>query len=66
MDTYDCVFAPCGVRHGISAVPRTTLWGGFAAPPQLDLYQRTDWFKEGTFTTPPFERLDVPDSLLPG
>jgi gentisate 1,2-dioxygenase len=66
MDTYDCVFAPCGVRHGISAVPRTTLWGGFAAPPQLDLYQRTDWFKEGAFTTPPFERLDVPDSLLPG
>lgn len=65
MDTYDCVFAPCGVRHGISAVADTTLWGGFAAPPQLDLYQRTDWFKEGTFATPPYERLDVPDSLLP-
>jgi quercetin dioxygenase-like cupin family protein len=65
MDTYDCVFAPCGVRHGISTVPSTTLWGGFAAPPQLDLYRRTDWLQDGVFATPPFDRLDVPAGLLP-
>ncbi len=65
MDTYDCVFAPCGVHHGISAVPSTALWGGFAAPPQLDLYRRTAWFKDGVFEAPPFERLDVPAELLP-
>jgi gentisate 1,2-dioxygenase len=65
MDTYDCVFAPCGVRHGISTVPSTTLWGGFAAPPQLDLYRRTDWLHDGVFVTPPFDRLDVPAELLP-
>ena len=66
METYDCVFAPCGVRHGISLVPNTSLWGGFAAPPQLDLYRRTKWFDNGVFEAPPFGRLEVPAELLRG
>ena len=65
MQTYDCVFAPCGVDHGISLLPDTSLWGGFAAPPQLDLYRRTEWFHDGVFDAPPFELLDVPATLLP-
>jgi quercetin dioxygenase-like cupin family protein len=64
METYDSVFAPCGVHHGISAVPSTTLWGGLAAPPQLDLYRRTDWFKDSVFEAPAFERLEAPVELL--
>ncbi|MGO4444981.1 hypothetical protein AB4Z42_16640 [Mycobacterium sp. 2YAF39] len=35
--------APCGVEHRIAMVPRAALWGGFAAPPQLDLYARTPY-----------------------
>jgi quercetin dioxygenase-like cupin family protein len=65
MEMYDCVFAPCGVKHGISMVPSTTLWGGFAAPPQLDLYRRTEHYKDGVFAAPPYEMLDVPAELLP-
>ncbi len=65
MDTYDTVFAPCSVHHGISMVPGTSLWGGFAAPPQLDLYRRTDWSKDGVFAAPPYGQLDVPADLLP-
>ena len=65
MDTYDTVLAPCGVNHGISLVPGTSLWGGFAAPPQLDLYRRTNWFKDGVFEAPPYGQLDVPGELLP-
>jgi hypothetical protein len=38
MEIFDVVLAPCGVEHGIAIVPGQALWGGFAAPPQLDLY----------------------------
>jgi quercetin dioxygenase-like cupin family protein len=60
MQIYDVVFAPCGVAHGVSVVEGGSLWGGFAAPPQLDLYARTDFYVgTGTFSAPPQERLDT-------
>jgi quercetin dioxygenase-like cupin family protein len=58
MSIFDVVMAPCGVGHGISAIDGPTLWGGFAAPPQLDLYARTSFYEgTGTFAAPPYERL---------
>jgi quercetin dioxygenase-like cupin family protein len=60
MEIFDVVFAPCGVGHGVSFLPGASLWGGFAAPPQLDLYARTDFYEgTGTFAAPPQERLEV-------
>jgi gentisate 1,2-dioxygenase len=59
MEEFDVVFAPCGVEHGISMVLGEALWGGFAAPPQLDLYARTPYYQgTGTFDYVPFGRLD--------
>ncbi|MFC0448252.1 cupin domain-containing protein [Rhodococcus jostii] len=59
MEVFDVVFAPCGVEHGISSVTGEALWGGFAAPPQLDLYARTPYYNPpGTFAEVPFGRLD--------
>jgi quercetin dioxygenase-like cupin family protein len=59
MEIFDVVFAPCGVGHGVSLLDGGSLWGGFAAPPQLDLYARTDFYEgTGTFAAPPQERLD--------
>jgi gentisate 1,2-dioxygenase len=59
MEIFDVVFAPCGVGHGISLLEGGSLWGGFAAPPQLDLYARTSFYEgTGTFEAPPQERLD--------
>lgn len=52
---FDVVLAPCGVEHWIAMVPGQALWGGFAAPPQLDLYARTPYY-QGTGT---FGRLDA-------
>lgn len=52
--------APCGVEHGIVMVPGQALWGGFAAPPQPDLYARTPYYQgTGTFANVPFGRLDA-------
>ena len=31
--------------------------GGFASPPQLDLYMETEYYKNGKFTRPPFTEL---------
>jgi quercetin dioxygenase-like cupin family protein len=60
MEIFDVVMAPCGVEHGIAMVPGEALWGGFAAPPQLDLYARTSFYEgTGTFKYVPFGRLEV-------
>ncbi len=60
MEIFDVVLAPCGVEHGIAMVPGAALWGGFAAPPQLDLYARTPYYLgTGTFEFVPFGRLDT-------
>ena len=59
MGTYDVVLAPCGVPHGGGpAAEDGRVWmGGFASPPQLDLYLRTDYYRNGQFSQPPFVTL---------
>jgi gentisate 1,2-dioxygenase len=60
MEIFDVVMAPCGVEHGIAMVPGEAYWGGFAAPPQLDMYARTPYYRgTGTFAEVPFGRLDA-------
>jgi gentisate 1,2-dioxygenase len=60
--SYDCVLAPCGVRHG-GLVPENAdhalFVGGLAAPPQLDLLINSGYYKDGKFTRPAFARLAV-------
>ncbi len=60
-ETFDCVLAPCGVRHQVKGRenPLAGRWfaGGFASPPQLDLYMETEYYKGGKFSRPPFVRL---------
>ena len=62
-NSYDCLLAPCGVRHG-GLVPADAkdylLVGGLAAPPQLDLLINSGYYKDGRFTRPELERLAVP------
>jgi hypothetical protein len=44
----DVVLAPCGVEHGgkiPSDAKGAAFPGGFASPPQLDLYMRTPYYK---------------------
>ena len=54
MEAFDVVLAPCGVEHGISMVTGGAA-GGFAAPPQLDLYARTPCYHgTGTLSYVPF------------
>src|SRR5262249_5565146 len=57
----DVLLAPCGVQHG-GYVPEDATEpyypGGFASPPQLDLYLRTDFYRDGQFERPPFENLE--------
>jgi gentisate 1,2-dioxygenase len=61
--SYDCLLAPCGVRHG-GLIPADAkdylLVGGLAAPPQLDLLINSGYYKDGKFTRPEFQRLAVP------
>jgi hypothetical protein len=61
IDTYDCVMAPCGVYHGAggSRDPEDgrSFAGGFASPPQLDLYVRTNYYKDGKFVQASFTNL---------
>lgn len=66
--THECLLAPCGVQHGgplnvnmetkdVQEVAGDTLWGGFASPPQGDLYLRGGYIKSGiSIETPPFVR----------
>ncbi|HEX8691639.1 MAG TPA: cupin domain-containing protein [Longimicrobium sp.] len=64
--SYDCLLAPCGVRHG-GYVPadagQSVLVGGLAAPPQLDLLINSGYYDNGVFTRPDFTRLAVPANL---
>ncbi len=43
--------APCGVTHGgrgsTAGAGRTALLSGFGAPAQLDVYMKTDYFRDG-------------------
>ena len=58
----DVVLAPCGVQHGgkIPADAKSAAFpGGFASPPQLDLYLRTGYYKDGKYQTPAFEMLNT-------
>jgi gentisate 1,2-dioxygenase len=60
-ETFDCVLAPCSVHHQVKGRenPLAGGWfgGGFASPPQLDLYMETEYYKNGKFTRPPFTEL---------
>jgi len=59
---HDVVLAPCGVQHG-GRIPSDAKGicypGGFASPPQLDLYLRTAYYRDGGYSTPPFEMLEA-------
>jgi hypothetical protein len=60
--SYDCLLAPCGVRHGgyVPADAKDSLYvGGLAAPQQLDLLINSGYYSNGTFTRPEFKRLAV-------
>lgn len=58
MEALDCEMAPCGVPHGRSrTLGGRSHVGGFASPPQLDLYMRTEFYREGSFSQPPAEVL---------
>lgn len=62
-ESYDCVLAPCGVRHGALIPADATdylLVGGMAAPPQLDLLINSGYYDKGRFTRPAFTPLSVP------
>jgi mannose-6-phosphate isomerase-like protein (cupin superfamily) len=60
--SYDCLLAPCGVRHG-GIMPKDATQpvfvGGLAAPPQLDLLINSGYYKDGKFTRPEFVQLAV-------
>lgn len=67
MDIHECLLAPCGVPHGgpLNIVTNTvdepnqggaTLWGGFASPPQGDLYLRGGYIKDQIVSDPPAVR----------
>jgi quercetin dioxygenase-like cupin family protein len=61
-ESYDCLLAPRGVRHG-GILPKDAeqlvYVGGLAAPPQLDLLINSGYYQDGRFTRPPFSRLAV-------
>ena len=57
----DVSLAPCGVVHGGRVPDDATepfLPGGFAAPPQLDLYLNTPFHHAGQFDEPPWSTLE--------
>jgi mannose-6-phosphate isomerase-like protein (cupin superfamily) len=60
---WDCLLAPCGVHHtvGGSRDPSAGrgVGTGFASPPQLDLYLKTPYYKDGRFVEPPWGTLEA-------
>ncbi len=67
MEEHECLLAPCGVPHGGPLNIKTetvstshqssgTLWGGFASPPQGDLYLRGGYIKDQRVEDPPAVR----------
>ncbi len=67
MGIHECLLAPCGVSHGGPLAIETntlgatshaadTLWGGFASPPQGDLYLRGGYIKNQCIKDPPSVR----------
>ena len=69
MGIHECLLAPCGVPHGgpLNIVTQTigsvthggdTLWGGFASPPQGDLYLHGGYVKNQVVDDPPSKRFD--------
>jgi gentisate 1,2-dioxygenase len=59
----EAAMAPCGVAHGgrpMASQP-ASLVIGFGAPAQLDVYMKSDaLYRDGRYTTPPFELLEWP------
>jgi gentisate 1,2-dioxygenase len=64
---HECLLAPCGVPHGgplniqiktthSSGPSSDTLWGGFASPPQGDLYLRAGYITNQSIQDPPSVR----------
>jgi gentisate 1,2-dioxygenase len=64
MYPHECLLAPCGVPHGgplnvkietegLHETKTETLWGGFASPPQGDLYLRANYIKNQGIEDPP-------------
>lgn len=55
MGPLDVLLAPCGVHHGGGVhkdAKEPQFPGGFASPPQLDLYAKTPFYKDGKFAEP--------------
>lgn len=74
MGIHECLLAPCGVPHGGPLNIKTqtlntasdggdTLWGGFASPPQGDLYLHGDYIKDQAVDDPPSKRFDNRDVI---
>ncbi|MDP3268833.1 MAG: cupin domain-containing protein [Legionella sp.] len=67
MSIHECLLAPCGVPHGGPLDIKTqtsdnfiqnkdTLWGGFASPPQGDLYLKGGYINNQLIADPPSVR----------
>ncbi|WP_115709259.1 cupin domain-containing protein [Legionella sainthelensi] len=67
MGIHECLLAPCGVHHGGPlniktkvggdfVQDRDTLWGGFASPPQGDLYLKGGYINNQLISDPPSVR----------
>ena len=74
MGIHDCLLAPCGVAHGgplnidthttqSAPPPSATLWGGFASPPQGDLYLRAGYVNNQAIEDVPAIRFNDIDPI---
>lgn len=63
VNAYDCVMAPCGVLHGGDNPSNSRgIVGGFASPPQIDLYLKAGYYNSGgdaKFAQPPYTTIDL-------